>query len=83
MINKKSKIYIAGHNGMVGSAITRKLREKGYKNLLTVNRKKLDLLIASRYHKKSKIINWGLSRRIFSKYAPVHYFTVFGVSAGN
>ena len=44
MINKKSKIYIAGHNGMVGSAITRKLREKGYKNLLTVNRKKLDLL---------------------------------------
>ena len=36
MIKKNSKIYIAGHNGMVGSAIKRKLLEKGYKNLLTV-----------------------------------------------
>ena len=32
MLNKKSKIYIAGHNGLVGSAIVRKLREKGYNN---------------------------------------------------
>lgn len=33
-MNKDSKIYIAGHNGMVGSAITRKLREDGYENLI-------------------------------------------------
>ena len=44
MIKKNSKIYIAGHNGMVGSAVTRKLKEKGYKNLLTIDRKKLDLI---------------------------------------
>ena len=44
MIKKKSKIYIAGHNGMVGSAILRKLKEKGYKNLLTIDRGNLDLI---------------------------------------
>ena len=43
MPNKKSKIYIAGHNGLVGSAILRKLREKGYNNLITQTRKELDL----------------------------------------
>ena len=44
MINKNSKIYVAGHNGLVGSAILRKLKEKKYKNIITVERKKLDLL---------------------------------------
>ena len=43
MLNKNSKIFIAGHNGLVGSAIIRKLQEKGYKNLITISRKKLDL----------------------------------------
>ena len=43
MILKNSKIYVAGHNGLVGSAIVRKLKEKGYKNILTASRKKLDL----------------------------------------
>lgn len=33
-MNKDSKIYIAGHNGMVGSAITRNLQENGYSNLV-------------------------------------------------
>ena len=33
MINYKSKIYIAGHNGLVGSAILRKLKKKDLKNL--------------------------------------------------
>ena len=43
-INKKSKIFIAGHNGMVGSAILRKLKGLGFKNILTVEKKKLDLI---------------------------------------
>ncbi len=43
-INKKSKIFIAGHNGMVGSAILRKLKNTGFKNIIIVKRKKLDLL---------------------------------------
>ena len=43
MINFKSKIYIAGHNGLVGSAIVRKLKQKGYNNLILRSKKKLDL----------------------------------------
>ena len=43
-INKKSKIFIAGHNGMVGSAIKKKFLQKGYKNIITINKKKLNLI---------------------------------------
>lgn len=43
MIKHNSKIFIAGHKGLVGSAILRKLRKKGYKNLIVADRKKLDL----------------------------------------
>ena len=43
MINYKSKIFIAGHKGMLGSAILRILKNKGYKNLLIIDKKKLDL----------------------------------------
>ena len=35
MMNKNSKIYVAGHKGLVGSAILRKLKEKGYKKIIT------------------------------------------------
>jgi GDP-L-fucose synthase len=43
MIDKNSIIYIAGHNGMVGSAIWRTLTAKGYKNLVGASSKELDL----------------------------------------
>ena len=43
MIESKSKIYIAGHNGMVGSAIWRILTAKGYTNLIGASSKDLDL----------------------------------------
>jgi GDP-L-fucose synthase len=42
-MNKDSKIYIAGHNGMVGSAIKRKLEEEGYKNIIFRSSSELDL----------------------------------------
>jgi GDP-L-fucose synthase len=38
-----SKIYVAGHRGLVGSAIHRKLKEKGYTNIIGRTRKELDL----------------------------------------
>ena len=38
-----SKIFVAGHNGLVGSALVRKLREKGFNNLLLKSRSELDL----------------------------------------
>ena len=43
MVNLKSKIYVAGHNGLVGSAIVRQLKKKGYKKIITANRSTLDL----------------------------------------
>jgi len=43
MIDKNSRIYIAGHNGMVGSAILRTLTAKGYTNLIGASSKELDL----------------------------------------
>ena len=43
-INKKSKIFIAGHNGMVGSSLCRKFNENGFKNIITVEKKKTNLL---------------------------------------
>ena len=42
-MNKDSKIFVAGHNGMVGSAIVRKLKELGYTKIITKSRKELDL----------------------------------------
>ena len=44
LISKNNKIYVAGHNGMVGGSITRILRNNSYKNLLLPNRKDLNLL---------------------------------------
>ena len=43
MINKKSKIFVAGHNGLVGSAIVRKLKQNGYNKIITIDKSKLDL----------------------------------------
>ena len=43
MINKKSKIFLAGHRGMVGSAILKKLKLEGYRNIILKSRKQLDL----------------------------------------
>jgi GDP-L-fucose synthase len=41
---KNDKIFVAGHRGMVGSAIVRKLREHGYTNIVTRDRRELDLV---------------------------------------
>jgi len=43
MMNYNDKIYVAGHNGMVGSAIVRKLREKSFINIVTRSSSELDL----------------------------------------
>jgi GDP-L-fucose synthase len=42
-MDKNSKIYVAGHNGMVGSAIVRKLEKEGHHNLVLRSSKQLDL----------------------------------------
>ena len=43
-INKKSKIYVAGHSGMVGSAIVRKLMRDGFENFILRTHQELDLI---------------------------------------
>ena len=44
MLNKKSKIFIAGHNGMIGSAILRRLRNLKFQKIFFQSRKQLDLI---------------------------------------
>ncbi len=55
LVNKNSKIFLAGHKGMVGSAILKKLKENGYQNIITRNRKQLDLLDQNKTKKFLKI----------------------------
>ena len=42
-MNHKSKIYVAGHRGLVGSAIIKELKKKGFKKIITATRNQLDL----------------------------------------
>ena len=43
-MEKNAKIYVAGHHGLVGSAIWKNLQDKGYTNLIGRTHKELDLL---------------------------------------
>ena len=42
-MDSNSKIFVAGHKGLVGSAIVRNLQSKGYNNIITLDRNQLDL----------------------------------------
>jgi GDP-L-fucose synthase len=50
MLKSNDKIYVAGHNGMVGSAIVKKLREKGFINIITRSSSELDLTDQKNVH---------------------------------
>jgi len=74
-INKEAKIFIAGHGGMVGSAITRQLKQLGYQNFIEVNRSELDL------------VNQAEVEKFFDTYRPDYVFLaaakVGGIHANN
>ncbi len=74
-LNSESRIFVAGHNGMVGSAIVRLLNESGYKNILTAPRSKVDL------------IDGNAVREYFCHEKPSHVFLaaakVGGIHANN
>ena len=58
MINNQSKIFVAGHKGMLGSSIIRILKKKGYRKLITIDKKKLDLrnqISVEKFFKSKKI----------------------------
>lgn len=44
MIKKNEKIFVAGHNGLIGAAIVKQLKLKGYKNIVTIDKKRLNLI---------------------------------------
>ena len=54
MLRKNSKIFVAGHKGMVGSSICRKLKKFGYKNIIVADKKKLNLLNQNKVYKEVK-----------------------------
>lgn len=74
-MNKLSKIYVAGHNGMVGSAVVRALQNSGYNNLILRTSKELDL-------RNQKAVD-----DFFSKEEPEYIFLcaakVGGINANN
>ena len=58
MISKKSRIFVTGHKGLVGSAVVRRLNHYGYKNILYIEKKLLDLRNQQKvfsFFKKNKI----------------------------
>ena len=58
MSPKKDKIFLAGHNGLVGSAVLRRLKKLNYKNVIVASKKKLNLLNQNKvfnFLKKNKI----------------------------
>ena len=75
MITKKSKIYVAGHNGMVGSAICRQLIKLGYENILIKKKSELNLT------------NQSETLEFFEKNRPEYIFNcaakVGGINANN
>ena len=74
-MEKNSKIYVAGHRGLVGSAIVRNLKEKGYTNIIGKTHTELDL-------KDQKAV-----RKFFEEEKPEYVFLaaakVGGINANN
>ena len=58
MINKYSRIFVTGHKGLVGSAIIRRLNHFGYKKIITIEKKKLDL------RNQQKVFNFFKNNKI-------------------
>ena len=57
-MKKSDNIFIAGHKGLVGNSVLKLLKKKGFKNLIVVNRKKLDL------RNSNKVINYFKNKKI-------------------
>ena len=58
MLHKSTKIFVTGHTGLVGSALIRRLKFYGFKNIITRTKKELDLRSQAKvqnFFKKTKI----------------------------
>ena len=70
MIDRSASVFIAGHRGLVGSAILRRLEKEGFTNLLTATREDLDL------RRQSSVDEW------FNEHQPQYVFLVAGTVGG-
>ena len=69
-IDRNSKVFVAGHGGLVGSAIMRRLERDGFTNVLTATRGDLDL------RHQTAVTQW------FDEHRPDHVFLVAGTVGG-
>ena len=69
-IDRSSPVYVAGHSGLVGSAITRLLKDEGFTNILTATRSELDL------RHQHEVSEW------FAAHRPRYVFLVAGTVGG-
>ena len=49
-VKKNDKIFLAGHNGLVGSSVLNSLKKKGYNKIIVASKKKLNLLDQKKYY---------------------------------
>ena len=75
MLNKSTKIFLAGHNGLVGGAILKQLINRGYKNIITISKKKLDL------RDQKKVFNFIKVKK--PKFIIIAAASVGGIAANN
>ena len=66
-MDSNSKIVVAGANGMVGSAIIRNLKEKGYTNIIPITRNEVDLTSQIQTSHFLKLINQNMSLMLLLK----------------
>ena len=59
-MEKNAKIYVAGHHGLVGSAIWKNLQNKGYTNLVGRTHKELDLLDSVSVRQFYLLLRWNI-----------------------
>lgn len=80
-MHKESNIFVAGHKGLVGSSIVRKLKKIGYKNIITRNRNQLDLMDSSQVNDffKNNSIDYvfDAAARVGGIHANNHYSAEF------
>ena len=70
VIKKDSRIFVAGHNGLLGSALLKKLKEHGYSNIITRTHKELDLT------------NQAMTEAFFCQQKPELVFLAAGLTGG-